>query len=87
MVHKAYSGIEVAEIIKADLKSSNPESIKITDILIDSRKLIMPDATLFFALVSKKNDGYNYINELYKKGIKYFVVSHLDIIECNLTCR
>ena len=78
MVHKAYSGIEVAGIIKAELVSSNPESIEITDILIDSRRLITAHATLFFALVSKKNDGYNYILDLYKHGVRYFVVSHVD---------
>ena len=78
MVHRAYSGIEVAGIIKAELISLNPESIEITDILIDSRRLITAKATLFFALASKKNDGSNYIADLYKQGVRYFVVSHVD---------
>lgn len=78
MKHTAYTGLEIAEIIHAKLVSNNPESIIVTDILIDSRRLITADSTLFFALTTKKNDGHNYIKELHKQGIKYFVVSSLE---------
>ncbi|MBC8321535.1 MAG: bifunctional UDP-N-acetylmuramoyl-tripeptide:D-alanyl-D-alanine ligase/alanine racemase [Bacteroidetes bacterium] len=74
----AYTGFELAEIIRAKMISPLPESIIITDILIDSRRLISADSTLFFALTSKKNDGHNYIKELHKQGIRYFVVSELN---------
>ncbi len=77
MKHKAYSGIEIAKYIDAKLVSKNTETIEVSDILIDSRKLISPNNTLFFALTTKKNDGHKYINFLYKKGIRYFVVSSL----------
>jgi len=78
MEHNAYLGIEIAEIIQAKLISENPETITIADILIDSRRLISAKGTLFFALSSKKNDGYNYIKDLYKQGIRCFVVNNLD---------
>jgi len=78
MKYNAYNGIEIAEIILAKLISSSPESIRITDILIDSRRLISAKFTLFFALTSKKNDGHNYIKELHKQGIRNFVVSSLN---------
>ncbi len=77
MQHNVYTGPEVAEIIQARLVSRVPESIVITDILIDSRRLITAQSTLFFALVSNKNDGHNYITSLHKQGIRYFVVSSL----------
>lgn len=77
MEHHSYTGLGIAEIIKAKLISPKPESIAITDILIDSRRLISAGSTLFFALISKKNDGHNYIKDLHKQGIRYFVVSHL----------
>ena len=70
-----YNGQEIASIIGAKLISENSNDIKVTDILIDSRRLIRAKHTLFFALVSKKNDGHRYIKELYTKGIKYFVVN------------
>ena len=45
------------------------------DILIDSRRLIRPEATLFVAIVSPRNDGHSYIRELYGKGVRLFLVS------------
>jgi len=78
MKHNAYTGIEIAEFIQANLISPSSNEIIVTDILIDSRRLISEKATLFFALITKKNDGHKYIEELYNKGIRYFVVSHID---------
>ncbi len=44
-------------------------------ILTDSRSLCFPEETLFFALKSERNDGHNYIPELYRRGVRNFVVS------------
>ncbi|MBQ7672011.1 MAG: alanine racemase [Paludibacteraceae bacterium] len=47
----------------------------IKHLLTDSRQLgAEPEATLFFALRTAKNDGANYISELYEKGVRTFVV-------------
>jgi len=78
MEHNSYSGIEIAEIIQARLVSANTEVINISDILIDSRRLISAKGTLFFALSSKNNDGYNYIKDLHKQGIRNFVVNRMN---------
>ncbi len=75
MLHKGYSGNQIAEIMDARMISENPESVIVKDILIDSRRLISPENLLFFALVSKRNNGHHYIKELLKKGVRYFVVS------------
>ena len=78
MLHKGYSGKEIAEIIDAKLLSNNPEKIIVTDILIDSRKLIFSKNVLFIALVSKRNNGHKYIKELLKKGVRFFIVSEIN---------
>lgn len=44
-------------------------------ILTDSRSLCFPEETLFFALKSERNDGHNYIPELYRRGVRNFVVA------------
>jgi len=44
-------------------------------LLTDSRSLCFPEETLFFALKSERNDGHNYIPELYRRGVKNFVVT------------
>ncbi|MBR4381888.1 MAG: bifunctional UDP-N-acetylmuramoyl-tripeptide:D-alanyl-D-alanine ligase/alanine racemase [Bacteroidaceae bacterium] len=47
-------------------------------LLTDSRSLSFPEATLFFALTTKRNSGAHYINELYQRGVRNFVVARRD---------
>lgn len=72
-----YSVSVVAEIISGELKSDRTDNILIKELLIDSRKLINADNCLFFALKSKRNDGHKYIKNLYKRGLRNFVVHQL----------
>ena len=44
-------------------------------ILTDSRSLCFPEETLFFALKSGRNDGHRYIADLYRRGVRNFVVT------------
>ena len=46
-------------------------------LLTDSRSLCFPEQTLFFALRSKRNDGHRYIDELYRRGVRSFVVEQV----------
>ena len=46
----------------------------IENLLIDSRRLILPSSTLFFALKSERRDGGEFVGELYEKGLLNFVV-------------
>ena len=46
-------------------------------LLTDSRSLCFPEETLFFALRSERNDGHNYIHDLYRRGVRNFVVEHV----------
>ncbi|MDE5878188.1 MAG: bifunctional UDP-N-acetylmuramoyl-tripeptide:D-alanyl-D-alanine ligase/alanine racemase [Muribaculaceae bacterium] len=43
----------------------------------DSRTLNSPDGTLFFALRTKADDGHRFISDLYKRGVRNFVVDHI----------
>ncbi len=42
--------------------------------LTDSRSLTNPEETVFFALRTAAGDGHNYLNQLYTKGVRAFVV-------------
>ena len=44
-------------------------------LLTDSRSLAFPETTLFFALRTRTGDGHRYINDLYRRGVRNFVVS------------
>ncbi|MCR4994231.1 MAG: alanine racemase [Bacteroidales bacterium] len=46
-------------------------------LLTDSRSLIFPEESLFFAIRTQKNDGHRYIGELYRRGVRNFVVSQV----------
>lgn len=49
----------------------------ISFLLTDSRSLSFPEETLFFALKSERNDGHRYLKDLYKRGVRNFVVEQL----------
>lgn len=49
----------------------------VSRIQTDSRSLCFPEETLFFAIRSERNDGHNYIPDLYRRGVRAFVVERL----------
>ena len=66
---------EIAKICKGELLGNIENSSIIIDLLTDSRNITSTNNCLFFALVSKRNDGHKYISELYQKGMRSFVIS------------
>ena len=46
-------------------------------LLTDSRSLCFPEETLFFALKTQRNDGHHYIADLYRRGVRNFVVEQV----------
>lgn len=73
-----YKISEIAKVIDAERVGS--AEMAINWLLIDSRSLCFPEETLFFALKTKKNDGHKYIEELYRRGVRNFVVDNREHI-------
>lgn len=46
-------------------------------LLTDSRSLAFPETTLFFALRTARGDGHRYLPDLYRRGVRNFVVEQL----------
>jgi alanine racemase len=44
------------------------------DLVVDSRRLTRPAKTLFFALQGRRTDGHDFIPELFRSGVRHFVV-------------
>jgi len=65
--------IKIAHLIGAD--SLHIPEQQINWLLTDSRSLSFPEESLFFAIRTARNDGHNYIQELYQQNLRYFVVS------------
>ena len=70
-----YSIDDIVEMTGAERHGFCPAAI--SWLLTDSRSLCFPAETLFFALVTRRNDGHHYIRELYNRGVRNFVVSYL----------
>lgn len=70
-----YNIHKIADILGLDAPA-NPDEL-VNSLLIDSRSLSSPDGTLFFALRTATGDGHRYIQQLYNKGVRNFVVDHI----------
>ncbi|MDR2039277.1 MAG: Mur ligase domain-containing protein, partial [Bacteroidales bacterium] len=69
-----YSIKEVAHVVNGEL--TGDDEIMIRHVLTDSRSLLYPADTLFFAIPGKRNDGHHYIIDLYRQGVQCFVISY-----------
>ena len=72
-----YTVDKIASIVEGRIFGHHNNSLVIKELLFDSRLIILPENTLFFALKSQRNDGNKYIKELYSKGVRAFVVETL----------
>lgn len=75
----SYNINDITKIVKGELIKKSTSFNEVTDILIDSRKLISPEGCLFFAIHGKQNDGHVYIDELYERGIRHFITSSIPV--------
>lgn len=50
------------------------QDVFIQELAIDSRKVMLPSKALFFAITGDRHDGHHFIEELYEKGVRAFVV-------------
>ncbi|MDE6831391.1 MAG: bifunctional UDP-N-acetylmuramoyl-tripeptide:D-alanyl-D-alanine ligase/alanine racemase, partial [Muribaculaceae bacterium] len=64
--------------------SGTPDTDLLSRPLIDSRSLLFPKETLFLALSTPSNDGHRYIRELYRRGVRHFVVSRESLADSQL---
>ncbi len=67
-----YSINTIQQVISAEKKELFPAEVSI--LLTDSRNLSDASQTLFFALMTKSNDGHKYIPELVEQGVYNFVI-------------
>ena len=67
-----YTTSQIATLIGA--RRYGERDYYVAFLLTDSRSLSFAEETMFFALRSKRNDGHRYIQELYKRGVRNFVV-------------
>ncbi len=70
-----YSPRHIAEIIGAKMLNKKIVDYNIQHVVFDSRKADFPIDSIFFAFKSSRNNGHTFIKDLYKKGVRNFLVS------------
>ncbi|WP_207632465.1 bifunctional UDP-N-acetylmuramoyl-tripeptide:D-alanyl-D-alanine ligase/alanine racemase [Foetidibacter luteolus] len=68
-----YSIQHIAAAANAQLVTGNAPA-NIEHLLTDSRRIVFPASSLFFALHSPVRDGHNFIAEVYERGVRNFCV-------------
>ena len=59
--------------------ASNYDGV-IDHFLTDSRKLINPKASVFAAIRGERHDGHRYIQQLFKRGVRQFIIEHKEFL-------
>lgn len=75
---KTYLPSDIRAILKTTDARMGDSAKSVSTILTDSRKLTNPAETIFFAIQTKRNSGAKYVDELYKKGVRNFVLPDLS---------
>ena len=78
-----YSIKQITTAVKGTLIQSFSDAI-VTRLAFDSRKIIEPGNSLFFAIRGKRHDGHLFMKELYQKGVRNFIVTNPDAIKDEL---
>lgn len=68
----SYPVSHIARIINAEASVVSDTAIE--HLLLDSRKIFSPASSLFFAIKGPRRDGHQFIPELYKRGVRSFVI-------------
>ena len=71
-----YNISKIAEVIDGKLYANRDKNFCIKDLAYDSRKVQGTENALFFALVTDKNNGHKYIEELHQWDVHNFVVDN-----------
>lgn len=72
-----YSPKQIANATKGQMTGQSGDVPSVRLLLTDSRRLLFPAQTVFFALVTSQNNGHKFIADLIHKGVKCFVVSQM----------
>jgi alanine racemase len=80
MSHPVYQLQELAGVVGAANKIGDIDHAAISFLITDSRKVVSPESSLFFAIKGERRDGHDFIPDLYSSGVRNFVVSDTDVV-------
>ena len=79
-----YSVNEIAKLVEVDYTS--PSDQIISHVSVDSRSVQNTSNSVFFALVTNKRNGHEFIQDLIDRGVNTFVISEdIKVVGDNLS--
>ncbi len=70
-----YTIRHISSLVKGHLLQFQQDDM-IENLLTDSRRLVFPETSLFFALYGPRRDGHAFMPDLYNRGVRNFIVYH-----------
>jgi len=73
----SYAIQEIAEIVQGKLVHQAAGlgiADRVEHLLIDSRKVVYPETSLFVAIKGERNDGHAYLKDVYDSGVRNFML-------------
>lgn len=67
-----YTIKKIADILRAEATLAEPAAI-IEHLITDSRRIVFPASSLFFALSTRRRNGHSFIQEVYDRGVRNFI--------------
>ena len=78
-----YSITAIKKIVDGTFLLHKNDADAVEHLLTDSRKLLFPSTTLFFAITGPRRQGKDFVEELYKKGVRNFIVDKAFSLSTN----
>ena len=72
-----YSISDIAKITGGSLRKESDSRVR--EIVIDSRKIFSPAESVFIAIPGDRHDGHDYIEDLWGKGVRNYIISRSAI--------
>jgi Alr-MurF fusion protein len=75
-----YTIEKIASIVGGTLHQSSGDHTSILHLITDSRKIVTPEFSLFFAIKGDRRDGHEFIDTLIRAGVHNFVISRPELV-------
>ncbi|MEO8569702.1 MAG: Mur ligase family protein, partial [Ginsengibacter sp.] len=75
----SYTIEQIVKYTGGKLVKYNPEISSPTYLSLDSRKILFPESTIFIALHTAQRDGSEFVETLYQKGVRNFLITDTNI--------
>jgi alanine racemase len=71
----SYAIQHIARIVGGKLLNEEVYDHPVEHLLLDSRRIVFPESSIFFAIRGSRHDGHDFISDVFDEGVRHFVVT------------